>query len=641
MTAGDDHYTPTVPQFSLPEGMYLSISFTVRARFGGQTRALLMRNRFFTQYAGVDTNVLTFDCPPVYPAQREQLIERGDLIPGMRLLNIYEDYRDADLITGEPLGGPLPGYPGLKAVDVAHPDGTVYYTAYQDEYGTDMTRDYRRSDGSVYLRAPAPGIQPHPVPYTPADRQSRPLERWPKAIAWHHHWLRTLTATADRVLVISDSRNALADLVPMPDERFHVLHLMHNIHLIDRRKWNSAIRESYHDLLSGIGDLDGLVTLTGRQRADVEQRYGATNNLFVVSNPVALPERPDPLPERKPATFTIVSRWESQKRLDHAVRAFALAVAERPQAELLIYGRGSMRTVLARLITKLGLEDSVTLCGWDNNARDTLWTSTGFLMTSRFEGYPLASLESLSRGCPVVSYDIKYGPQEQVTDGVDGFLVPDGDQRAMADRIIQLIDNPDLVRSLSAAALDKASQHDYRAFLGAWQYALTKAVEQRPDRVELTAVKLTVHRLGYWPGPLPARLSSRLGQLRTGSAAFGGSRRLIFEADLRLRGEWPAGALRDAKITLDVISEESDVVCALPLRVRRNKRRFDLFSAFRLDDVFADRPSAERSVTMRLRLVLRNRSWETIVSRPVAAAPPFEIAYDSADRLQLHRATLD
>ena len=83
------------------------------------------------------------------------------------------------------------------------------------------------------------------------------------------------------------------------------------------------------------------------------------------------------------------------------------------------------------------------------------------------------------------------------------------------------------------------------------------------------------------------------------------------------------------------------MVCALPLRVRRNKRRFDLFSSFRLDDVFADRPSAERSVTMRLRLVLRNRSWETIVSRPVAAAPPFEIAYDSADRLQLHRATLD
>ena len=95
-----------------------------------------------------------------------------------------------------------------------------------------------------------------------------------------------------------------------------------------------------------------------------------------------------------------------------------------------------MRESVKRLITKLGLEDSVKLCGWDNNARDTLWTSTGFLMTSRFEGYPLASLESLSRGCPVVSYDIKYGPQEQVTDGVDGFLVPDGDQRAMADRII-------------------------------------------------------------------------------------------------------------------------------------------------------------------------------------------------------------
>jgi hypothetical protein len=116
---------------------------------------------------------------------------------------------------------------------------------------------------------------------------------------------------------------------------------------------------------------------------------------------------------------------------------------------------------------------------------------------------------------------------------------------------------------------------------------------------------------------------------------------LIFEADLRLRGEWPRGALRDAKITLDAISDESDAVCALPLRVRRDKRRFGLFCAFPLDEVFAKRPSDERSVTMRLRLVLRNRSWETIVSRPADAAPAFEIAYGSGGQLQLHRATRD
>jgi hypothetical protein len=127
--------------------------------------------------------------------------------------------------------------------------------------------------------------------------------------------------------------------------------------------------------------------------------------------------------------------------------------------------------------------------------------------------------------------------------------------------------------------------------------------------------------------------------LRTGSAALGRSRQMIFEADLRVRGQWPRGALRDATITLDAISDESEMVCPLPLRVHRDKRLFHLSSAFLLEDVFAGRPSADRSVVLRLRLILRNQSWESIVSRPAAQAPPFEIAYDSADRLQLHRAT--
>ena len=57
-------------------------------------------------------------------------------------------------------------------------------------------------------------------------------------------------------------------------------------------------------------------------------------------------------------------------------------------------------------------------------------------MTSLFEGYPLSTLESLSHGCPVISYDIKYGPREQISEGVDGFLVPAGGIRPMAERIV-------------------------------------------------------------------------------------------------------------------------------------------------------------------------------------------------------------
>ena len=82
-------------------------------------------------------------------------------------------------------------------------------------------------------------------------------------------------------------------------------------------------------------------------------------------------------------------------------------------------------SVLEQVAAGTASPRSVTLHGHDPRARDALWNSSAFLMTSLFEGYPLSTLESLSHGCPVISYDIKYGPREQISEGVDGFLVPE------------------------------------------------------------------------------------------------------------------------------------------------------------------------------------------------------------------------
>lgn len=621
----------------MPSGVYLSVSGLVRERFGGQTRALLLRNRYFCQHAGIDTTIVTFDSQPVYPLERERLIERGELVPGMRLLNLFESYRNSDLVTGPPLADALPDLCHLREVDVAHPDGTIDYTGYQEpETVVEIIRDYRRADGSVYARVPGPGAGAHTLPFVLADRASRPVHTWSNRGGWGQHWLQALAGDADRVFVISDSRQALAPLMPMPDDRFYVLHLMHNIHLRGARQWNSAIVPSYGWLLNHIGDLDGLVTLTARQGSDLKQRYGGRNNMFVVANPVTLPPRPDPLPDREPATFAIVSRFEGQKRLDQAVRAFALVVADRPHAKLNIYGRGALQSSIETLIDELGVGDNITLMGWNPHARDTLWTAAGFLMTSDFEGYPLATLESFSRGCPVISYDIKYGPREQISEGVDGFLVPRGDQRAMADRVIALIDDPERVRRMSVAALEKADRHDYRAFMEQWEHALTTAVALRDKRVELRKVDLEVHELGCRPTTLPARLASRL-LLRTGSASLERSREVCFAATLTVRGHLPRGAMKRAKLTLAAVSTGSGAITALPLTYELEGRTFRVSSRFALDRVFNGFDGGPGSVRLRLRLVIRNASWETLLARPTTQAPRYELAFDDDGTLAIHR----
>ena len=364
------------------------------------------------------------------------------------------------------------------------------------------------------------------------------------------------------------------------------------------------------------------------------ERYGKTNNLFVVPNPVELPTLPDPMPEREPATFAIVSRLETQKRLDHAIRAFAHVVEARPQAKLLIYGKGVLETNLNNLIEELGMSASILMCGHDPQARDQLLSATAFLMTSTHEGYPLAPLESMSRGCPVISYDIKYGPREQITDGVDGFLVPSGDLESFSERVIQLIDDPNLVRRMSSAALLKAQDHDHGAFLRDWRQVLESVVENRPFRVEATKVACEVTELGYRPALLPNRIAG----LRAHSASFRRSPRLRLSASLKVVGRWRKGDHKRVVITLDAVSSTTGAVTSIPLTVSRERRVFSVSTEFDMADAFAGMDENDNNVQLRLRLVFRNYAWQTNLHRPTGSQPNYEIVYGATGTPQLRRS---
>jgi poly(glycerol-phosphate) alpha-glucosyltransferase len=655
---------------SLPSGKYFSLNLSLRALTGGQTRAALMRNRMFAQAGGVEPIMLTLDSAPVYDEVRAALIEQGQLVPPMRLLNLYEFYRHHPPVRFPkvPSGGagegdvessgealepqPLqtgPGvFPELDRVETLHPDGTLYRTTYLDKvYERDYVEDLHRPDGSVYLRRPiGPTATSNPMsPFQLVDEDGLIVASWRRANGVHRFWLRQLAEDAERVFVISDSRFALRTVVPITDRRFHVLHLMHNIHLVGTRRWNATLSPEYAPLLDSIADIDGLVTLTDRQRQDVAQRYGRTNNLFVVPNPVEFPTPPDPVPARDPMKIIVVSRLETQKQLDDAVQAFALVLEEVPQARLDIYGKGSHQARLEQLIADLDVGHAVRLCGHDPRARDLIWEAAAFLMSSRNEGYPLASLEAMARGCPVISYDIKYGPREQITDGVDGFLVEPGDIEQLAERVVRVLRDPDLAARLGEAALRKAKGHGYDTFLSDWRGVLEAAVANKPDRTQLEGVELAISECGYLSeestlAALAGRLP-RLGRVaddpgvRATAASFTKPPMMRVAGSLRVAGRGKPHTLDAAVLTLDAVCEETAGVVPLPLTATRSKRRFDFESTFSMADAFTGLGTGEHAVWLRLRLVWSNCSWETRITRD-AAADGFEVSFTPAQGWLLH-----
>lgn len=591
---------------ALPEGRYLSLAFRVTADSGGQTRALLMRNRILASEGGVRPDVLTLGPAPDYERRRGILREQGQLAGGVGLLNIYEHFRDHGWGDQAPTGEELADLSAHVVREELGPGGTPWRVIHRLPGEKRPVIDYLRPDGSRYLRMPAFSINHKAwwrgrIQMIGADGAI--VGEYKAPGQWFRRWIRDLTGASERAFVFMDSRFVVPHVVPLRGRRFHLIYLMHNLHVGPPRRWDSELSSVYKRALSRIAGLDAMVTLTERQRDDIAERFGRTSNMFVVPNPVSRPEPPAREAPRDPRRVTIVARLEPQKRLTDAIEAFRRVVDAVPDARLDIYGDGSEEPVLAAAIEQHGLAGSVTLRGFDPHAPESLWTSSAFLMTSAFEGYPLSTLESMSRGCPVVSYDIKYGPREQITDGADGFLVPAGDTEQLARRVIELLRSPELVRRMSAAARTRAERYGPPEFLASWARVVEATIEHKPLRTRLDGVKLDLGRLRQVSGSRVARLLARGPDIALGPVAAGRALELAGVLEVDGRGK---DGLEAVELALAWVELASGEVTGLPLHVKVAENELRLRATVAL-------PGAD--ARLRLRLTWRNSAWETDVVR--------------------------
>jgi poly(glycerol-phosphate) alpha-glucosyltransferase len=592
----------------LPHGRYLSLAFRVTTDSGGQTRALLLRNRMLATEGGVQPDVLTLGPAADYAERREQLREQGQLIDGMRLLNIYEHFREHGWGDQAPTGAALEDLGEHVLREEPGPDGRPWRLVHRLPGEQRPVIDYLRADGSPYLRMPAFSIN-----YKSWWRGRIQMVGEDGAIVgeyetpgqWFRRWIRDLVGEEERAFVFMDSRFVVPHVVPMRGRRFHLIYLMHNLHVGPPRRWDSDVSLVYKRALERIDGMDAMVTLTDRQRDDIAQRFGRTANMFVVPNPIAMPEPPATVPDRDPNQVTIVARLEPQKRLTDAIAAFRQVVDAVPDARLDIYGDGSEEPALREAVERQGLEGSVTLRGFDPRARESLWTSSAFLMTSAFEGYPLSTLESMVRGCPVVAYDIKYGPREQIDDGVEGFLVPAGDTALLAQRVIELLRSPELVRRMSAAARARAERYGPAEFLAGWASVLEATVEGKRLRTRIDDVRLALTRLRAVSGNPVARLVKRGPGFALGPVDS--NRAVEVAGALRVEGDGRKSGLEAVELGLAWVEVESGAVTEVPLDVKLEEGEFRLRAIARL-------PAAEPA-WLRLRLIWRNSAWETEVVR--------------------------
>ncbi|WP_027259944.1 glycosyltransferase family 4 protein [Leisingera aquimarina] len=187
-----------------------------------------------------------------------------------------------------------------------------------------------------------------------------------------------------------------------------------------------------------------------------------------------------PLPQG-PLRLVAIGRFVEQKGQMVLVKAMARLVRDIPDLHLSLIGDGDMRPALEAAIAAHGLQDSITLTGWlaEDQVQAELASSHALVMPSFAEGLPMVVMEAMAAARPVIATYIA-GTPELVLPGQTGWLLPAGDEDALAQTVITLAQTPHsqltamgqagrrrvLERHDSAAEIAKLIAHFRKAITG-------------------------------------------------------------------------------------------------------------------------------------------------------------------------------
>lgn len=141
--------------------------------------------------------------------------------------------------------------------------------------------------------------------------------------------------------------------------------------------------------------------------------------------------------------FGIAARMVAEKDHFTLLRAFALVAAEIPGAELQIAGDGPLRDQLVEFTKELNLGTRVTFLGALPHTAQFLSQLDIFVLSSLNEGLPLALLEAMAAGLPVVSTRAG-GVEEAAHEGQNAYLATVGDSNDLAQAMIRMARAPNL-----------------------------------------------------------------------------------------------------------------------------------------------------------------------------------------------------
>jgi glycosyltransferase involved in cell wall biosynthesis len=231
------------------------------------------------------------------------------------------------------------------------------------------------------------------------------------------------------------------------------------------RSYNTDLYINPNKFLGKIlyGSAYKIVTVSLAIKEKLEKDYNF-NNLSTIYNPIDL--KPD---ETKNENFCgkyilFFGRLDDAvKNISLLLEAYAQSILPDSNIKLKILGEGEDKLRLMEKTKSLNLVDKVEFLGFQSDPNNIIKSSLFTVLTSRYEGFPRALIESLALGVPVVSVDCKSGPNEIVVDEQNGLLVENYNVEALVKALNKMIQDEELYlhcKSNSTASVEKFSKEN-------------------------------------------------------------------------------------------------------------------------------------------------------------------------------------
>ncbi len=186
----------------------------------------------------------------------------------------------------------------------------------------------------------------------------------------------------------------------------------------------------------------------GIVRKDILQKYRIPNN-----KPVAL----------------YVGRLDKEKRIETIIRALPI-VLRTMDMQLVLAGKGKLRTSLEELAREMGVADHVTFTGFvaDEDLPEVYRAADVFVIAAVAELQSIVTMEAMASGLPIIAANAVALP-ELVHHGENGYLFQEGDSHALAQHMIAILNDKNLQSQMSRASTDSIQAHDITSTIAQYE----------------------------------------------------------------------------------------------------------------------------------------------------------------------------